>query len=261
MKTKVNAIARPMVDSLDELIFKNRNRDYGAYELRKKYKKRLFIGFIFGSFVFATGISVPMIQAYLIPKAHVDNLKDEGARILENPDIDHPKPPTPPPPPIDTKVARYNIPQVVDTTIDENELLTTDDLIKSISNDTNMITVAVIGPVNGGIFDEPEPPQIIVDEPAMFEGGDLNTFRNWVQSNVIYPASAIEAGVQGTVYLSFVINLKGHLTDIKIQRGVHPSINDETIRVLNSSPEWKPAKLNGRVVRQIYNMPVKFELK
>ena len=261
MKTTVNAIARPVAGSFDELIFSNRNHAYGAYELRKKYKRRLFIGFIFGFFVFGTGISVPIIQAYFIPKAQVERPKDNGERILDNPDLDQPKPPTPPPPPIDSKLARYTIPNVVDTAIDENELLTTDDLLDSMKNDTDVLTATVVEPTGGGIFDEPEPPKIIVDEPAMFEGGDLKTFRNWVQSNVIYPPSAIEAGIQGTVYLSFIINLKGNLTDIKIQRGVHPSINDETIRVLYSSPQWKPARLNGRVVRQIYNMPVKFELK
>ncbi len=59
---------------------------------------------------------------------------------------------------------------------------------------------------------------------------------------------------------NFIINTKGEVSDVKILRGPHPSINNETLRVLLSSPKWQPAKQNGRVVRQIFSMPVLYKI-
>jgi TonB family protein len=101
---------------------------------------------------------------------------------------------------------------------------------------------------------------VFVDEQAAFMGGDINTFRDWVQSNLIYPPEAVKSGIFGRVTVQFAVNYKGEVFDIKILHGVHPSLDKETIRVINSSPKWVAARYNGRVVNQQFVIPVIFML-
>jgi TonB family protein len=100
---------------------------------------------------------------------------------------------------------------------------------------------------------------VFVDEQATFMGGDINTFRVWVQSNLMYPAEAVKNGIFGRVTVQFAVNYKGEVVNIKILHGVHPLIDKETIRVINSSPKWVAARQNGRVVNQLFVIPVIFQ--
>jgi periplasmic protein TonB len=106
-----------------------------------------------------------------------------------------------------------------------------------------------------------EPPFIIVEENATFQGGDINTFRNWVQSKIIYPPDAVEAGISGKVFIQFCVNSKGKVCDIKVLRSVHPEIDKEVVRCLNNAPDWIPAKQGGKTVKQQFVMPVIFTLQ
>jgi len=101
---------------------------------------------------------------------------------------------------------------------------------------------------------------VFVDEQAKFMGGTLETFRDWVQENVRYPEDAIKNGITGKVTVMFAVNSKGEIGNIKILRGVHKTLDEETIRVLESSPEWVPAKAKGIDVKQQFVMPVVFAL-
>lgn len=101
---------------------------------------------------------------------------------------------------------------------------------------------------------------IVADEKPTFQGGDLNTFRNWVQSNVKFPQIALENGIQGRVILSFVIERDGRLTNIKVLQTPDRSLSEEAIRVLNKSPKWAPGKQRNQVVRVSYTLPVEFRV-
>jgi protein TonB len=94
-----------------------------------------------------------------------------------------------------------------------------------------------------------------------FQGGDLNTFRNWVQSNVRFPQIALENGISGTVVLSFVIEKDGRLTNIQVLRTPDRSLSEEAVRVLEKSPKWTPGKQRNQVVRVKYNLPVVFRVQ
>lgn len=108
---------------------------------------------------------------------------------------------------------------------------------------------------------ENEPALIEVDEQATFQGGDILKFREWVQKSVVYPEDAIKKGITGKVTLQFAVNSSGKVCDIKILRGVDPMLDNETIRVLESSPDWLPAKKAGSNVKQQFVMPVVFALQ
>jgi len=107
-----------------------------------------------------------------------------------------------------------------------------------------------------------EPAFIVVEENASFQGGDLNTFRNWVQEKLVYPQQSFENGSQGRVFIQFAVNSKGDICDIKVLRSTgDPLLDNEAIRVIKTSPQWKPARQGGANVKQRFTMPVTFKLE
>lgn len=108
---------------------------------------------------------------------------------------------------------------------------------------------------------EDDQPFLIAETMPSFQGGDLNTFRNWVQSNVNYPQIALENGIQGRVFLSFVIEKDGRLTNIQVLKSPDRSLSDEATRVLQKSPKWSPGKQRNQVVRVKYTLPVDFRVQ
>jgi TonB family protein len=99
---------------------------------------------------------------------------------------------------------------------------------------------------------------IVEAEPSFF--GGMDRFYLYLQANIKYPADAIKNKLQGKVFVGFVVEKDGSLTDIKILRGVSPSIDAEAIRVISNSPRWKPGIENGRPVNVQYNMALNFKL-
>ncbi|HTD40604.1 MAG TPA: energy transducer TonB [Mucilaginibacter sp.] len=95
-------------------------------------------------------------------------------------------------------------------------------------------------------------------EPS-FPGG-VDRFYQFLQYNVKYPAEAVKYKVQGKVFISFVVERDGSLTDIKILRGIGSGCDEEAVRVVSISPKWKPGIQNGRPVRVQYTMPISFTL-
>lgn len=108
---------------------------------------------------------------------------------------------------------------------------------------------------------EEEPPFLVAETMPSFQGGDLNAFRNWVQSKVRYPAIAQENGISGRVVLTFVIEKDGRLTNIQVLQTPDRSLSEEAIRVLQQSPKWSPGKQRNQPVRVKYTLPVDFRIQ
>ena len=108
--------------------------------------------------------------------------------------------------------------------------------------------------------EDPIPFQLLEKNP-LFRGGDANQFSKWVNERLVYPEIAKENGVQGKVMLQFTIEKDGRVTNVRVLRGVDPSIDKEAVRVVSSSPRWKPGELDGRKVRVTYTFPVIFQLR
>ena len=108
---------------------------------------------------------------------------------------------------------------------------------------------------------EDDQPFLIAETMPSFQGGDLNTFRAWVQSNVRFPQIALENGIQGRVVLTFVIEKDGRLTNIVVLQAPDRSLSDEAVRVLQKSPKWKPGKQRNQTVRVKYTLPVDFRVQ
>ena len=100
-----------------------------------------------------------------------------------------------------------------------------------------------------------------VEEKPEFEGKGPEAFTQWVCDNVRFPSSAIDRSINGRLVVQFVIGTDGRVGDVKVLRSVDPAIDQEAVRVISSSPAWKPGKVDGKAVRVAYVLPVYFEAK
>jgi protein TonB len=98
-----------------------------------------------------------------------------------------------------------------------------------------------------------------VEVMPQFPGGET-AWSKFLQKNLRYPQEAIDAGVSGKVFISFVVEKDGHLSNITVMRGVGYGLEQEAIRVLKLVPPWKPGIQNGQPVRVQYNMPFNFQI-
>ena len=108
---------------------------------------------------------------------------------------------------------------------------------------------------------EDDQPFVKVEEMPSFQGGDLQTFRNWVQSKVRYPQIAQENNISGRVFLMFVVERDGTLTNIQVLQSPDSSLSDEAVRVLKTSPKWKPGKQRNQTVRGKNTLPIDFRIQ
>lgn len=104
-------------------------------------------------------------------------------------------------------------------------------------------------------------PFTIIEEKPKFQGKDANEFTNWVYSRIEYPAEAQENNIQGRVTVQFLIDVDGSVKDVKVVRGVHPSIDKEAVRVISQSPKWSPGKQRNKPTKVRYTLPLVFQLR
>ena len=112
--------------------------------------------------------------------------------------------------------------------------------------------------------DEPDVPEeyyIIPGEMPTFKNGNLQSFVIWAQKNLDYPSLAAENGVEGKVYLEFIVEKDGALSHVQVLKGPDQALNNEALRVIRTSPKWAPGKHNGFAVRVKCSMMVNFVLQ
>ncbi len=253
----------PEVYSLDDLVFANRNKDYGVYFLRKKYKKYLLIAFGISFVIFGSAIAYPLIEAYKLKSKATKYIEKNVSLEMENlKKEDMPPPPPPPPPPaaLEQQV-KFKAPVVVDTVKEEVVLATIEEQKDIVSNEAPPEEIVIEEKPKNDVIEDDGPAFIIVEESATFQGGDINAFRIWVQQNIVYPTAAAEAGISGKVIVQFAVNTHGKVVDVKVLRGVHPELDKEAVRCILSSPPWIPAKQGGKAVKQQFSMPIVFTLQ
>jgi TonB family protein len=101
----------------------------------------------------------------------------------------------------------------------------------------------------------------IVEKMPTFQGGDIQKFSNWVQANISYPPAARESGKQGKVFISFIVEPDGKVTNVKVIRSIDPLLDDEAVRGVKSAPDWEPGLQKGTPVRVSFSMTINFQLK
>ena len=101
---------------------------------------------------------------------------------------------------------------------------------------------------------------VVVEEMPTFKGGDVNTFRDWVQERVRYPEELKAQKVEGKVFIMFVVETDGTVTNVQIMRGLHPLLDKESVKVVKSSPKWKPGMQLDKAVRVRFSITVEYNL-
>jgi protein TonB len=104
-------------------------------------------------------------------------------------------------------------------------------------------------------------PFAIIEEKPKFQGGDQNTFTKWVYANLEYPEIAKENGIQGRVVVKFVVDKTGKVTDVSVIRGVDPSLDNEAMKVIKSSPRWTPGRQRHKPTKVSFTFPIIFQLR
>ena len=275
---KIDLISRDWT----EMVFEGRNKEYGAYRLRKNAGKRNLYSLI-TIFIAALAIwggislvkfvesrtksvaqtSVAELSALNQPKQKAE-VKQQKKVKLEQPEkvVERVK-----------SSVKFTAPVIKkdDEVKPEDELKTQDELM-STKTAIGALDVKGNDDANGEVLKikeavaQPEPkPEVekvfdVVEQMPSFPGGP-SALMEWLSNNVKYPVVAQENGVQGRVVVSFVVERDGSITDVKVVRGVDPSLDREASRVVRAMPRWIPGKQNGSAVRVKYNVPVAFRLQ
>ncbi len=252
------------IPSFDEIVFEFRNKEYGAYKIRKKYNRTVLWAMLVGTIILGSVIITPYVMATVNERTHQ---KEEKAVTAEMEQLEQPNqeiaPPPPPPPPAEAQVqVRYVAPVIVDSVKNEDKgaLATIDDVKETVTDDT---AIDVVEEVKEEVQEvKEEEVFLVVEEMPGFNGGDANTeFRKYVGQNMKYPEVAAENGIQGRVFVQFVIEADGRLSNVRVIRGVDPALDKEAIRVIENSPRWNPGKQRGKPVRVSYTFPITFVLQ
>lgn len=165
---------------------------------------------------------------------------------------------TPPPPPEAPK-----IPVLSDDIVIVDDNIKVDTEMMNLEDDPSMgveIMDYVEDVVEETVEEEEIPFQLVEKKPS-FNGGDANEFSKWVNERLVYPEVAKENGVQGRVMLQFTVGADGKVSNVKVLRGVDPSLDKEAVRVVSMSPKWTPGKQRDRNVKVTYTFPVIFQLR
>ena len=249
-----------------DIVFEDRNKDYGAYPLRKGYERNILVAIIFSVVVFLVALSLPLIIELIkgaLPKEV--KVKQTEVTIVDPPSIDKttpPPPPVEPPPPLKSTI-KFTPPVVVkdEEANDEppppvEKLAEVDPGVKTEEGDPNGVDLGI----NDVIGDAPAQIFTIVEQMPSFPGGEEELFK-YLSKNIHYPVIAKENNISGKVFVTFVIDDKGAVNDVKVLRGIGGGCDEEAIRVVKAMPPWKAGKQNGRSVSVQYNLPIFFNLK
>jgi len=158
----------------------------------------------------------------------------------------------PPPPPPAPKVA--DVLEIVDNDEEIEDELEIED------SDADMDEEVEIQVVEEEEEEDEAQVFVIVEDMPEFPGGQLE-LQKWIAKSIKYPVIAQENGITGRVFVTFVVNKVGGVEQVRVVRGVDPSLDKEAIRVINKMPKWKPGKQRGKAVKVSYTVPINFQLQ
>jgi protein TonB len=248
----------------DDLLFELRNKDYGAYQLRKRYNSVVVAGIILAALCVGTAVVLPFV---LRPGS--DRVLSGGAGFVQvqMEDFEPPVeqimiPPAPPPQEAQVQeIVKYVPPVVVDSILPLESTLPTSDQLASQTTD-EMVQATGIGSgddiLSGSGGDNDGEAFFVVEVMPTFKGGDLTKFREWVGKRTNYPQAAIDKKIRGTVFLTFIVEKDGTVSNVTIQKGVDPILDYEAVKAISESPKWSPGLQRGQPVRVRFQIPMNF---
>jgi len=257
-----------------ELVFDDRNKTYGAYELRQHYSQTMVKAMLI-AFLSVTTIAI-IIGLIIRPVvSHADVVKITPVQlhnyvfpaVVKPPKpITHTKEVIPPATPVAThKFVPLVVAPDIKVTVDPPKASTlTTGAIGTIDAKGPASNAGNINPgpakVGGGAGTDDSPVSTFGLERLPEPIGGAAAWSKFLQRNLKYPDMAVDSRMQGRVWVSFIVEKDGHLSDIVVERGVGYGMDEEALRVLKMAPAWKPGIQNGQPVRVKYNIPINFQL-
>ena len=264
-------------DILD-IVFEGRNKDYGAYELRKTYNRRLIIALVgmavlcvllFVGYILANTISPGDDKAIVVQDVQLEELKQE-----EKKELPPPPPPKPPDPP-KVEMAKFTPPKIVkDEEVKEEEKPPEVEKLE----DTKIGTINQEGVKDEGIVAPPvsDEGKGVVEAPKKVEEdwdktftkveieseypGGAAAWQRYLIKTLRYPQEAQDNEIQGTVVVQFIVDKAGVVSEVQAISGPK-ELQDEAVRVIKKSGQWTPAVQNGRQVKSYKKQPIQFRLE
>lgn len=258
METKVIAIRH-----WDDLVFENRNKEYGAYRLRRAYSKRVILAWGVSVAVFAGLLVSTQLRSGDEKKVVIPVVTCDLVQTLQPPPILEARlKPKAAPAPVKAKA---NTPPLVTREPVEPEPIENTAAVASDGSETGSDPV---GGVPDGVGSVPVEIPAVIEPPATvsfaehmpeFEGGNEEMIK-YIVKNTRYPSSARRQEVQGTVFVRFVVMTDGSISQAEVVRGFHPDCDKEAIRVIQKMPKWIAGSQNGRPVNVRMVVPIKFKM-
>lgn len=268
-----------MTADILDLVFEGRNKEYGAYELRKTYNKRLMYALI-GT----AAVCILLFVAYFVGNS-MGNDDDKKQMVIQDVQLeevkqekkDEPPPPPPPPKPEPPKVeiTKFTPPKIVkDEEVKEDEKPPEVEKLE----ETKIGTINQEGIKDEGIVAPPvsDEGKGVVEAPKKEEEdwdktftkveieseypGGASAWQRYLNKNLRYPQDAIDNEIQGTVVVQFIVDKGGNVSDVEAISGPK-ELRDEAVRVIKKSGSWTPAVQNGRQVKSYKKQPIVFRLE
>lgn len=249
--------------NFDEELFEKRNKDYGAYQLRKRYNSVMTGSVLIAVLIFSSTILFPFVFRPKNEKVLAGNFGYTSVQMerFEPPEDLYVPPVAPPPPPARTEeIVKYVPPEVVDSVMPIDHTLPTPEELtempdESIDDVIGSGSGSLMG-IEGGIASDE--PFFIVEQMPTFKGGDINKFRLWVQQRTNYPQEAINKKIEGKVIITFIVETDGSVSNVTVVQSLDPLVDNEAVKAIESSPKWTPGFQRGQPVRVRYAIPLNF---
>lgn len=274
--SKIDLISNEWAD----LVFEGRNQAYGAYRLRKSTSKRnlwsLLIVLIAAVVIFSAIAIKNVIQANqkvaITTEVEFSKIETKKQAKVEK------KAPVKiePPKPVEKVKSsiKFTAPVIKkDEDVKPEEEMKNQDELQKTKTTIGAFNVVGNDEVGGEVLKakeeiaQPEPPKEeenkvfdVVEENPSFPGGQA-ALMQWLNANIKYPVIAAENGIEGRVIVQFVVSKTGSISDVRVVRGVDPSLDKEAVRVVSNMPNWTPGRQNGTTVNVRFTLPVTFRLQ
>ena len=274
---KIDLISNEWAD----LVFQGRNKVYGAYQLRRGTSKRNIVSMIFVAAVAAVAyLGLAAYNSYQEAQKAKFEAEMEASLLDAKKEAKVEKKTETPKVEQVQKVEKVKssiafTPPVIkkDSEVKPEEEMKTQDELKETKTAIGAFDVKGNDEAGGTVLKAvediaaPEPPKQeeeqnkifeVVEQNPQFPGGSVN---GWLADHIKYPVVAAENGIQGRVVVQFVVERDGSVSQVRVVRGVDPSLDKEAQRVISSMPKWIPGKQNGQSVRSRFTVPVTFRLQ
>ena len=274
---KIDLISNEWAD----LVFQGRNKVYGAYQLRRGTSKRNIVSMIFVAAVAAVAyLGLAAYNSYQEAQKAKFEAEMEASLLDAKKEAKVEKKTVTPKVEQVQKVEKVKssiafTPPVIkkDSEVKPEEEMKTQDELKETKTAIGAFDVKGNDDAGGTVLKAveeiaaPEPPKHeeeqnkifeVVEQNPQFPGGSVN---GWLADHIKYPVVAAENGISGRVVVQFVVERDGSVSQVRVVRGVDPSLDKEAQRVISSMPKWIPGKQNGQAVRSRFTVPVTFRLQ